>query len=104
MTTTFTLGNFALGVIIDGDGAGSVTSDPVGIDCQDDGGSCNAAFTATQTVTLTAVADSGSTFTGWSGICSGVGDCVLRMTESVAVTAVFDLDAYLIYLPMVVKS
>ncbi|MBV6342050.1 InlB B-repeat-containing protein [Candidatus Magnetobacterium casense] len=40
-------------------------------------------------VTLTAAADTGYTFTGWSGSCTGTGTCVVTMTESKDVTATF---------------
>jgi GH25 family lysozyme M1 (1,4-beta-N-acetylmuramidase) len=51
-----------------GSGDGTVTSSPVRLDC---GTTCSAAFAAGSTVTLTAAADSASTFTGWSGPCDG---------------------------------
>ena len=41
-------------------------------------------------MTLTAAAASGSTFAGWSGSCSGTGNCVLSMTASRSVTATFN--------------
>ena len=40
-------------------------------------------------VALTATAASGSTFTGWSGACSGTGTCEVAMTEARTVTATF---------------
>jgi hypothetical protein len=46
-----------------GAGRGTVTSDPAGISC---GSTCLAPFSSNATVTLTATADSGSTFAGWS--------------------------------------
>ena len=53
-----------------GTGDGTVTSSPARIDC---GATCTAAFAVGSTVALTATADSASTFTGWSGPCSGSG-------------------------------
>ena len=67
-------------------GAGTVTSSPAGIDC---GATCSAEFTDGTVVTLTAVAAAGSTFTGWSGDCSGTGTCTVTMDQSRAVTATF---------------
>jgi hypothetical protein len=76
----------------DGTGAGTVTSVPAGIDC---GGTCAFSFTQDTVVTLTAVADTYSEFTGWSGLkCSGTGPCVVTMNEAKAVTATFTHVAY----------
>ena len=70
-----------------GDGTGTVTSVPAGIDC---GADCSEAFAAGSAVTLTAVAATGSTFTGWSGGgCTGTGPCALSLAGSVIVTATF---------------
>ena len=70
-----------------GTGAGTVTSSPAGINC---GSACSANFATGSSVTLTAVAASGSTFAGWTGECSGTGTCVLAMTASRSVTVVFN--------------
>ncbi|KJU82540.1 protein containing DUF1566, partial [Candidatus Magnetobacterium bavaricum] len=51
-----------------GTGSGTVTSSPAGINC---GATCSFLFPQSTSVTLTPTADSGSTFTGWSGDCSG---------------------------------
>lgn len=41
-------------------------------------------------MTLTATADSGSTFDGWSGGgCSGTGTCIVTLSSDTAVTASF---------------
>lgn len=73
-----------------GTGAGTVTSSPVGISC---GSTCAASFIDGSTVTLTAVATSGSTFGGWSGGgCSGTGTtCTTSaLTAATTVTATFN--------------
>jgi hypothetical protein len=44
-------------------------------------------------VTLTPTADAGSTFTGWSGACTGTGTCTVTMDQDRAVTATFDVAA-----------
>jgi uncharacterized repeat protein (TIGR02543 family) len=70
-----------------GIGTGTVTSNPSGISC---GLTCTAPFDQGEPVTLTAIADSGSVFTGWSGSnCSGTGTCVVTMDAAKSVTADF---------------
>jgi hypothetical protein len=71
-----------------GDGSGTVTSSPAGIDC---GAACSAAFGYGTVVTLTPTATSGSRFTGWSGACSGTGTCEVTMTQARDVSATFAL-------------
>lgn len=51
-----------------GTGLGTVTSSPTGISC---GSTCEFDFTEDTTIRLTPVANAGSTFTGWTGDCSG---------------------------------
>jgi serine protease AprX len=70
-----------------GGGAWTVTSSPAGISC---GTTCSAVFADGTAVTLTATADSGSTFAGWSGDCSGTGPCTVTMSADHAVTATFE--------------
>ncbi len=67
-------------------GSGSITSSPAGINCGTD---CSEAYTTGTTVTLTAQAASGYTFTGWSGPCSGTGTCVVTMSQARVVSATF---------------
>lgn len=70
-----------------GTGSGTVTSEPAGISC---GANCTANFPTSSEVTLTATADSGSIFTGWSGgSCSGTGSCIITLTDNTNVTAEF---------------
>ena len=63
---------------------GTVTSNPLGINC---GSTCNTDYDSDTTVTLTASANSGYKFTGWSGACSGTGTCSVDMAEARFVTA-----------------
>lgn len=68
-------------------GSGSVQSTPAGITC---GGDCNEAFEAGTSITLSAVAQAGSSFVGWTGgSCAGEGDCTLVVSENVTVQAMF---------------
>lgn len=69
-----------------GSGSGGVTSSPTGIDC---GSTCSANFTLNSSATLTAAPASGSTFTGWTGACSGTGPCTVAMSEAKSVGAAF---------------
>ena len=65
-----------------GTGTGTVTSTPAGISC---GASVRASFANGTAVTLTAVAAAGSTFTGWTGACTGTGSCAVTLNANAAV-------------------
>lgn len=68
-------------------GSGTVSSTTPGIDC---GAMCTRSYLNYQSVTLTATAATGSTFTGWTGSCTGAAaTCTLAMSEARAVTATF---------------
>jgi hypothetical protein len=86
VTATFALQTYTLTVTKTGTGAGRVTSNVTGINC---GSACSATYTYNTAVTLTAAASTGSTFTGWSGACTGTGTCTVTMTQARAVTATF---------------
>ncbi len=77
----------SLSVDRDGEGEGGVTSSPAGIDC---GVNCSDEFETRKTVTLQAEPDPGSTFTGWTGACSGTGPCQVRLTGDATVGASFE--------------
>jgi YVTN family beta-propeller protein len=61
-------GALTLTIVKNGDGIGTVTSSPGGIQC---GPVCQARFDPATTVTLSAVPNAGSYFQGWSGDCAG---------------------------------
>jgi aryl-phospho-beta-D-glucosidase BglC (GH1 family) len=88
VTATFTSSatTFALGVTRSGTGTGTVTSTPSGISC---GATCSANYASGTSVTLTAAAAGGSSFTGWGGACTGTGGCTVSMTAARSVTATF---------------
>jgi hypothetical protein len=65
-----------LSVVQLGDGDGTITSWPPGINCSI---GCIASFPAGTVVTLTATPDGNSTFTGWGGPCSGTAACILTV-------------------------
>ena len=67
-------------------GNGTVTSTPANINC---GTTCTATIASRTTVTLTATAGAGSTFSGWSGDCTGTSTCTVSMTQARNVTATF---------------
>jgi subtilisin family serine protease len=70
-----------------GNGSGSVSSQPAGIDC---GTSCAAWFARGTLVELTAKADRGSEFAGWGGACDGAStSCFVEMADAANVTATF---------------
>jgi len=101
---------FTLTVEKAGDGTGTVTSDPPGIDC---GAVCEATFgyvtpgklmTKGVRVTLTATSDAGFVFAGWGQDCQctppdhsgagfdpGTGPCTIYMYENMTCTANFGL-------------
>ena len=78
---------YSLSVSKSGNGNGTVTSSPTGINC---GTTCSALFESGSSVTLTAVSSSGSTFSGWGGACSGASSsCTVVMDAANSVTATF---------------
>jgi uncharacterized repeat protein (TIGR02543 family) len=92
VTASFALDNFSLITVPSGNGTGTITSNPTGINC---GSDCDQTFTANQTVVLTATPATGSSFTGWSGGgCTGTGTCTVTITGVQTVTAEFTLNKY----------
>ncbi|MEM8859333.1 MAG: LamG-like jellyroll fold domain-containing protein, partial [Chloroflexota bacterium] len=74
-----------------GNGSGTITSNPAGINC---GSDCHERYPYTSLVTLTATADFGATFSGWDGACSGGGACTVTMNDTAHVTATYTLNKY----------
>jgi hypothetical protein len=80
--------SYTLTVTKQGVGTGTVTSDPVGIDC---GATCSATFPGGMTVTLTEVPDSGSTFGGWSDSSCGTNPtCEVTIEADTFISANFN--------------
>jgi hypothetical protein len=80
---------YTLAVTKAGTGSGNVTSSPASIDC---GSTCSSDFDENISVTLTASPDAGSSFTGWSGDCTGTNTtCTLTMDAAKNVTATFNI-------------
>jgi len=92
VTATFAVeggASYSLAVSKTGNSTGTVSSTPVGIDC---GSTCSHSFDENTEVMLLAIADPGSTFTGWSGACTGMQTpCAVTMDSDKAVVANFDL-------------
>ena len=79
-----------LTVVVTGNGTGTVTSSPLGIICGSDGTECISLFDAGDLLTLTATAEVGSEFQGWShSACPGTAPCSVNITADLTVTATF---------------
>jgi hypothetical protein len=85
-TATFQTITYTLTVNKAGSGTGTVTSNPAGIDC---GGDCSEDYAEDTVVALTATADGGSTFTGWSGDAD-CADGSVTMDAAKSCTATFE--------------
>lgn len=80
------LSKYLVGVSLEGDGSGTVISDPTGISC---GMDCGEEFSGGTKITLNASTSSESVFEGWSGACSGTGNCVFVVTSMTSIIARF---------------
>jgi hypothetical protein len=81
---------FPISVNLNGTGNGTVTSNPVGINCPAD---CTEEFAENNLVTLIATPNPGSVFSGWNGAgCIGTGECNLTMDQAHRVDATFSLN------------
>ncbi len=84
----------SLSVVHAGSGTGISASVPAGtINCAGSTGTCAATYSAGSMVTLSATPDAGSSFTGWTGACTGTLTCTVTMDAAKSVTATFDLSA-----------
>jgi hypothetical protein len=80
-------GPIQLSVTVEGDGSGTVTSSPPGIEC---GSDCTEIYDLGTGVTLTAAPEGDAVFAGWSGACTGAAKtCTLTMDGPRFVTATF---------------
>lgn len=86
-TTVVVVPGQPLTVSKSGAGAGLVSSVPSGIDCGND---CASGFPTDSPVTLTATAEVGSRFAGWSGAgCAGTAPCSVTVSGATSVSATF---------------
>jgi len=81
------LGKLPISVVINGSGTGTVASD-VGTIAWD-GNTGSVSYMSGTLVTLIAVPDIGSIFSGWSGACSGTDSCSVTIDTAKSVTATF---------------
>jgi RHS repeat-associated protein/uncharacterized repeat protein (TIGR02543 family) len=89
VTARFTLMPETLTTTKTGNGSGTIASLQTGIDC---GTTCSALYDWGTSVTLAATPATGSTFTGWSGACTGTDTtCTVTMNQLQAVNADFTL-------------
>jgi hypothetical protein len=77
--------SFTLTTAKAGTGSGTITGS--GINC---GSDCSESFPSGTQVELSQSAAGGSTFTGWSGACSGSGACSVTMSQARNVVATFN--------------
>ena len=81
--------NYTLTVNKGGTCTGIVTSDPAGINC---GSDCDEVYYSGTVIKLIAIPDTNSSFSGWSGGCSGKGQCILTINTDTIVTATFNAE------------
>ncbi|MDT7044129.1 DUF1800 family protein [Candidatus Nitronereus thalassa] len=77
--------NVDLSVTVVGDG--SVVITPVNLTCTT--GTCTNPIPTGTIVTISAIPNTGQSFSGWTGACSGIGSCALTVTAATAATATF---------------
>lgn len=99
VTATFDLNFYLLTVSKSGEGNGTVTSAPEGINCGID---CSEPYSYGTEVTLTVIPDQNAYFVGWSGACSGTDPCSLLINNAKSTTANFIPKVFL-YLPTIVR-
>jgi len=78
--------SYTFTVAMAGAGTGTVTSTPAGINCPT---TCSASFPQNTQVTLSETPAANSSFTGWSGACTGAATCSVLVNATEAVTATF---------------
>lgn len=78
--------SYSLMVTKAGDGQGTVNADSGALKC---GTVCQGVYSGGTRVILSAAPSIGSTFSGWSGTCTGTGSCILAINANNSVTATF---------------
>ncbi|OPY76285.1 MAG: hypothetical protein A4E64_01582 [Syntrophorhabdus sp. PtaU1.Bin058] len=93
LSKSFVFKAWPLNVVLNDTAGGMVTSTNEDIYC---GSSCLATYSYGTLVTLIATPDTSYNFTGWSGACTGTGDCTITMDSSKNVTANFSKKTFTI--------
>lgn len=79
----------SLVIVKAGNGSGSVYKDQTTLVCGTDCANTIKIYPENASISLTAVPDSGSVFTGWNGDCTGLGTCTLELIQDKQVIAEF---------------
>jgi hypothetical protein len=79
-------GSFPVSIFMAGNGNGTVTSSPVGLNCSTD---CSASVPTGANVTLDATPAPNAKFMGWSGDCYGTTNCLITVDTAKSITATF---------------
>ena len=85
---------YSLTVTVAGEGSGSVSSNPAGINCESSGGTCSTGHISPGTVyALTASPSGSSSFAGWGGACTGTDPnaCTVTVDTNQSVTVTFNV-------------
>lgn len=80
---------YRVSVSIGGSGSGRVTSNPLGIDCEKDAGTCSASFARNSTVSLSAAPLPKNRFIGWQTLLCSALDCPVPVNSDLQVRADF---------------
>lgn len=81
---------YALTVVKAGSGSGVVSSDDGLLNC---GTNCVKSLNQSAPAVLTATPAADSIFTGWLGLCTGIGTCAISLTDNSTVSATFALSS-----------
>jgi phospholipase C len=85
-------GAVALTIALAGQGTGTVTSTPPGINCSAGSNTgCTASFPPNTQVMLSETPATNDIFNGWTGACTGTGTCSLTLSAAASTTATFSL-------------
>ncbi len=99
VTSSFAIDTFSLDVLKTGSGAGKITSDVEGIDCD---GECSETYDYGTEVILTAAPANGSRFMGWSGDCTGTDPvCEVTVDQEKSVMAEFYAFPWNLFIPAI---